>query len=132
MPYETILYEPGDGVARITLNRPEKLNAISWQMQEELQQAEDGTGRKDLDEAVVRHVRAEDRRRLRSQRLPAGRAQHIGDLVGVGIGLDIVGHARHHHPVSAELAQVFGRLRGGIRHRVGAGSNGASRAEGRE
>ncbi|MDP9180872.1 MAG: crotonase/enoyl-CoA hydratase family protein [Chloroflexota bacterium] len=39
MPYETILYEPRDGVARITLNRPEKLNAISWQMQEELQQA---------------------------------------------------------------------------------------------
>jgi enoyl-CoA hydratase len=39
MPYETILYEPSDGVARITLNRPEKLNAISWQMQEELQQA---------------------------------------------------------------------------------------------
>jgi enoyl-CoA hydratase len=39
MPYETILYEPGDGIARIRLNRPEKLNAISWQMQEELQQA---------------------------------------------------------------------------------------------
>ena len=39
MSYETILYEPADGVARITLNRPEKLNAISWQMQQELQDA---------------------------------------------------------------------------------------------
>ena len=39
MSYETILYEVDGGVARITLNRPEKLNAISWQMQEELQRA---------------------------------------------------------------------------------------------
>ena len=39
MTYETILYEPADRVVRITLNRPEKLNAISWQMQEELQHA---------------------------------------------------------------------------------------------
>lgn len=37
--YETILYEPGAGVARITLNHPEKLNAISWGMQQELQRA---------------------------------------------------------------------------------------------
>jgi len=39
MAHETILYEPDGGVARITLNRSEKLNAISWQMQEELQRA---------------------------------------------------------------------------------------------
>jgi enoyl-CoA hydratase len=37
MEYSTILYEVDAGKGRITLNRPEKLNAISWQMQQELQ-----------------------------------------------------------------------------------------------
>ena len=39
MPYENILYDVEDGVARITLNRPEKLNALSWPMQQELREA---------------------------------------------------------------------------------------------
>src|SRR6266540_4070251 len=39
MEYSTILYETDAGKARVTLNRPEKLNAISWQMQQELQDA---------------------------------------------------------------------------------------------
>ena len=39
MTYETILYEAGAGQARITLNRPEKLNAISIQMHHELRDA---------------------------------------------------------------------------------------------
>ena len=36
MAFETILYETADKVARITLNRPERRNALSWQLRREL------------------------------------------------------------------------------------------------
>lgn len=39
MSYEYLVYEPVDRVARITLNRPEKLNALSVALQTELLQA---------------------------------------------------------------------------------------------
>ncbi|MBE0480252.1 MAG: enoyl-CoA hydratase [Dehalococcoidia bacterium] len=39
MPYETIIVEKKDGVARITFNRPEVLNAFSPRMSEELKAA---------------------------------------------------------------------------------------------
>jgi enoyl-CoA hydratase len=37
--FETILYEKDGGVCRITLNRPEKLNALSFKLQKELNDA---------------------------------------------------------------------------------------------
>jgi enoyl-CoA hydratase len=39
MEFETILYEKEGGKARITLNRPEKLNALSMKLQREVNQA---------------------------------------------------------------------------------------------
>ena len=39
MPYETILFDISDRVACITLNRPEKLNAFTARMHEELHEA---------------------------------------------------------------------------------------------
>ena len=50
--YETILYEEADGVAWVTLNRPDVHNAFNFQMQRELKD-------------VWRGLRAERRRPLR-------------------------------------------------------------------
>jgi len=39
MPYEALLYEVSSGVARLTINRPERRNAMSWAVLTELRQA---------------------------------------------------------------------------------------------
>ncbi|MGE4607779.1 MAG: enoyl-CoA hydratase-related protein, partial [Myxococcota bacterium] len=39
MNFETLIYEIERGRARITLNRPEKRNALSYQLQSELYEA---------------------------------------------------------------------------------------------
>ncbi|HZD26009.1 MAG TPA: enoyl-CoA hydratase-related protein, partial [Alphaproteobacteria bacterium] len=49
MSYETILYEPRGGVALITLNRPDKLNAWTHGMRDELI---DAMGRANDDPAI--------------------------------------------------------------------------------
>lgn len=49
MPYETILYDVADGIATITLNRPERMNAFNDQMTAEWAQAIDAAR---LDDAV--------------------------------------------------------------------------------
>ena len=49
MPFETLLYDVADGVATITLNRPERLNAVDTTVIRELV---DAFGRADGDDAV--------------------------------------------------------------------------------
>ena len=39
MPYDTILYETAGGIARVTLNRPDRLNSFTAKMHEELRDA---------------------------------------------------------------------------------------------
>jgi 2-(1,2-epoxy-1,2-dihydrophenyl)acetyl-CoA isomerase len=44
MDFETILFEQQGGIATITLNRPERLNAMTWRMVEEMLSAIERTG----------------------------------------------------------------------------------------
>src|SRR4030042_478332 len=41
MAFETLLYEKGDGIAVLTLNRPESLNSVNTKMQAEMKEAWD-------------------------------------------------------------------------------------------
>ena len=51
--FQTILYEVGDAVATVTLNRPEQMNAISWRMLRELGRAFEQADKDDGVRAVV-------------------------------------------------------------------------------
>jgi enoyl-CoA hydratase len=53
MSFETVLYAVADGVARITLNRPEKHNALNHQMMDDLDAAFAKAGADDSVSAVV-------------------------------------------------------------------------------
>jgi 2-(1,2-epoxy-1,2-dihydrophenyl)acetyl-CoA isomerase len=70
--YEAILFDLQDGVARITLNRPDRLNAMTWRMIEEI-----------LD--VVEHVAADDTVRVLAF-TGAGRVFTSGDDIVAGMG----------------------------------------------
>jgi len=52
MPYESLLYQVKDGVATITINRPERRNAMSWTVMSELRTAFE-SAKADADVRVV-------------------------------------------------------------------------------
>jgi 2-(1,2-epoxy-1,2-dihydrophenyl)acetyl-CoA isomerase len=72
MAYETILVDREPAIVRITFNRPERLNAITWPMMEELLDAIEGCGQ---DESVRVVALA-----------GAGRAFSSGDDIVAGMG----------------------------------------------
>lgn len=53
MSFETVLYETADGIARITMNRPQKHNALNHQMMDDLDAAFAQAGRDDSVSAIV-------------------------------------------------------------------------------
>jgi 2-(1,2-epoxy-1,2-dihydrophenyl)acetyl-CoA isomerase len=72
MAFETILFDVQDGVARLTLNRPDRLNAMTWQMIEEFLQA-------------IEQCRTDDSIRVLTF-IGAGRAFSAGDDIVGGMG----------------------------------------------
>jgi enoyl-CoA hydratase/carnithine racemase len=75
MPDPLVLYEVDDKVSIVTLNRPEKLNAISAELQEQLTVA---FARADADPATsVVLLRAQGPQLLR-------RLRHLGESAGEG------------------------------------------------
>jgi enoyl-CoA hydratase/carnithine racemase len=52
MAYESLLYEVADGIARVTINRPDRRNAMSWAVLTELRDAI-GAAKADSDVRVV-------------------------------------------------------------------------------
>ena len=53
MSFETVLYEAADGIARITMNRPEKHNALNHQMMDDLDAAFAKAGADDSVSAII-------------------------------------------------------------------------------
>jgi 2-(1,2-epoxy-1,2-dihydrophenyl)acetyl-CoA isomerase len=72
MPYETILFDVQDGIATVTLNRPDRLNAMTWLMIEEFLDA-------------IEACRRDDGVRLLTF-TGAGRAFSAGDDIVGGMG----------------------------------------------
>jgi len=94
MPYEALLYDVRDHVATVTLNRPERRNALSWTVMTELRQAF-AAAKANPDVRVVVLTGAGDKA------FCAG-----ADLTGMATG---AGYADL-HDARGELARLFGEM----------------------
>ncbi len=94
MPYEALLYDVRDHVATVTINRPERRNALSWTVMTELRQAF-AAAKANPDVRVVVLTGAGDKA------FCAG-----ADLTGMATG---AGYADL-HDARGELARLFGEM----------------------
>lgn len=105
MAYETILYDAADGVATITLNRPDKLNAFNDQMIAETTDAIKASGR----DADVRCLVLTGAGRGFSS------GQDLGDFQGRGEDVSIGEHLRHgYHRLIRQMVSLEKPIIGAI------------------
>lgn len=91
MDYQQILYEAADGIATITLHRPEQLNAFTGRMLRELLDAFDRTDADDEVRAVI--VTGSGRGFCAGADLAGGADTFDADTMGPAVGLGGDGHA---------------------------------------
>lgn len=105
MAFETILFEVENGVATVTLNRPDKLNAFNDQM---------------IDEATTAFKQADREKDIRCVVLTGnGRAfssgQDLSDVVGRGDSFSIGDHLRHgYHRLIKQMVRLEKPIIGAI------------------
>jgi enoyl-CoA hydratase/carnithine racemase len=112
MAYETIIYDmPEDGVARITLNRPEVRNAMSYQLVEELQAAAAEAAKDDSVAVLIYRGNGPSFCAGRDFKAAAQAKQEGGTSTSV-LGEGGIGLCTWLHP-KATIAQVQGYALGG-------------------
>ena len=99
---DTVLYEVSDGLATITLNRPEAMNALNIATKVALREAVAGGGG-----ATRRTGGAADRRRGRAFCVGQDLKEHIGLLIAdreAGSGQTMSTVREHYNPIVRALA----------------------------
>src|SRR5690606_37721 len=103
--YETILYNASDGVATITLNRPDKLNAFNDQMIAETTDAIKASGRDGEVRCLV----------LTGAGRGFSSGQDLGDFQGRGEDVSVGEHLRHgYHRLIRQMVSLEKPIIGAI------------------